>query len=151
MALPESTGMLERPTQPEKANHPGVVGKRVEATDHGRAAGVEAYFGALVYVADVEEDGVGIGAPPLTNLAGAAAEAAEVGVIVVIDCGQDVAVKIGGVKNGDGYGFRLAGPELGGKRGEQSPLPEHPQKPASTERGRVDVHELGLWDQSRRV
>ena len=98
-------------------------------------------FGALVDVADIEEERVGIGPPPLADLRGATGEAAEVGMIVVIDRGQDVAVQIGGVEDGDRDGVGRRRPRSGaGQRGQQRALPERAQKPAPAERGHVNVH-----------
>ena len=49
-------------------------------------------------------------------------------------------MEVGGVENGDGDDIGRVGPKRAGQTREQSPLPEGLQEPASTERGRVDVH-----------
>ena len=137
---------IQAPVELVIADDPGVVGERVEAADHGRAARAQADFGALVNVADVEEERVGIGALPLADLRGATGQSAEVGVVVVIDGGQDVAVEVGGVENGDGDGIGLARPKRSGQCGEQGPLPEQAQEPAPAGRRHVDVHGVRLWE-----
>ena len=74
--------------------------------------------------------------------------------IIVIDRGQDVAVEIGRVENGDGDGIGLVRPKRTGKRGEQGALPEHPQEPAPTKRRHVDIHAFfrlvfGVFDENK--
>jgi len=53
-----------------------------------------------------------------------------------------VAVQISRMENGDGDGIGLVHPKRAGHRGKQGSLPEHPQEPAPTERGHVNIHEV---------
>ena len=122
------------------ADDPGVVVEGVEAADHGGAVRAQAELGALVDVADVEEERVGVLALPLADLRGAAGEAAEVAVAGVVGGGQDVAVEVGGVEDGDGDSVGGLGPERYRQRGEQGPLPEQAQEAAAGGRGHEEVH-----------
>jgi len=130
------------------AYDPCVVVEGVEALDHGGALRAQADFGSLIDVADVEENGVGIGLTPLADLCGATGEAAEVAVIAVVGRWQDVAVQIGGMKNGNRNGAALVGEKLGGNCGEKGALAEGAKKPASAERGCVNIHGMSVRSDS---
>jgi hypothetical protein len=122
------------------AHNPRIVGERIEAANHGRAPRFQAELGALVDVADVDEDGVRVRSPPLPDLGGATGQATKIGMTLIIDRGENVAVQIGRVQNGDGDGIRLLRPKRTRQRGEQGPLPECAQESAPAKRRHMDVH-----------
>jgi hypothetical protein len=71
----------------------------VEEIDHQRTVGSQADIGALVNVADVDQDRISILPAPSTDLSDATREPAEIRVSLVIGGGQNVPVQIGRVKD----------------------------------------------------
>jgi len=59
-----------------------------------------------------------------------------------------MAVEVGGMKQGDGDGMAFIGEELAGEGGEKCTVPEGAKEPASTERGREDVHGMSVGGRS---
>ena len=78
---------------------PRVVFQMIEEIDHERAVGPQADLGALVNVADVDQDRISILATPPPDLSDATREPAEICVSGIIARGQNVAVQIGRVEN----------------------------------------------------
>src|SRR5262245_52475215 len=77
---------------------PGVVAQEIEELDHSSSLISEPKLGALINVSDIEEERIWTFATPGFYLGCAAREATEVGMPVVIDCRQDMAVQVGGVQ-----------------------------------------------------
>ena len=78
---------------------PRVVFQMIEEIDHERAVGPQADLGALVNVADVDQDRISILATPPADLSDATRESAEIRVSLVIGGGQNVPVQIGRVED----------------------------------------------------
>ena len=79
----------------------------IEEIDHQRAVRAQADIGALVNVADVDQDRISILASPSPDLSNAAREPAEIGVSLVIAGGQNVPVQIGRVQDRDANGIGI--------------------------------------------
>jgi hypothetical protein len=89
------------------ANHPGVVFQVIEKFDHQFALISEAYVGALINVADIDQDRVWILPPPSADLRDATSQPTAISSSVVVRCRQNVAVQIRGVQDRDADGIRL--------------------------------------------
>ena len=81
------------------ANHPGVVFKIIEQIDHQRAFVSEADVGALIHVADIDQDRVRIFTAPPPDLRRATRQSAAIRVSVVVEGWQDMTVQIGRVQD----------------------------------------------------
>ena len=90
---------LHAPIEFVIANDPGVVFQIIEEIDHERAVRSQADIGALVDIADVDQDRISILASPSPDLSNAARKPAEIGVALVIGSGQNVSVEVGRVKD----------------------------------------------------
>jgi len=90
---------LHAPIEFVIADDPGVVFQIIEEIDHERAVRSQADIGALVDIADVDQDRISILASPSPDLSNAARKPAEIGVALVIGSGQNVSVEVGRVKD----------------------------------------------------
>ena len=89
------------------AQYPCVVAELSEQIDEEFPLVVVGLGGALVEVADIDEDGIRVLFAPSANLRGAAGEASDIAGAGVGGGGEDVAVEVGGVE--DGNGFKISG------------------------------------------
>ena len=80
---------------------PRVVVQMIEKIDHDGAVGAQADVGALVNVADVDQNRISILPPPSPDLCHAARESTQVGISCVIARRQDVPMQIGCVQDRD--------------------------------------------------
>jgi hypothetical protein len=76
------------------AYDPGVIFEMIEQIDHQRALVSEADVSALVYVADVDQDRVGIFLLPAPDLRRAARQSAAICISIVVKGRQDMTVQI---------------------------------------------------------
>ena len=92
---------FDAPVELVIANDPGIVPEQVEELDHHPALIGERELGALVDVANIDQERVWIFLPPAPDLRDATRHPAEIGAAVVIDCRQDMAMQIGRVQEGN--------------------------------------------------
>jgi hypothetical protein len=71
----------------------------IKKIDHERAVGAQTDIGALINVADVNQDRISILPAPAPNLGDATREPAEISVSLVIARGQNVPMQIGRVQD----------------------------------------------------
>ena len=90
---------LHAPIKLMISHDPGVVFEMIEQIDHQLAFGAQRNVGALINVADVDQNRVAILPPPTPDLGNASRQPAEIRCAVVIHRWQDVSVQIGGVQN----------------------------------------------------
>ena len=107
----------------------------IEELDHERAVGAQTDIGALINVADVDQDRISILPPPAPDLGGATRESAQVRVSCVIGRGQNVPVQIGSVKDRDlnDVAFECGGRARDWRRcAKQTGLPDRFKKRAAS-------------------
>ena len=73
----------------------------IEEIDHERAVGPQADIGALIHVADVDQDRISILSAPSADLSGATRKSAKIRISCIIGCGENVPVQIGRMKDRD--------------------------------------------------
>src|SRR5947208_10951136 len=76
------------------ADNPGVVSEIVEQIDHQLAFAPPSEIGALINIADVDQNCVPILVSPSPNLRDATCQAAEVRISIIVNCRQNVSVQI---------------------------------------------------------
>ena len=76
------------------ADDPRVVFEMIEQIDHQRALVSKAHVGALIYVADIDQDRVGIFTPPAPDLRCATRQSAPTWISVVVGGWQDMPVQV---------------------------------------------------------
>ncbi len=81
---------------------PGVIFEVSEQIDEEAAVVVVTGGGALVEIADIDEEGVRVFLSPAADLGGAAGETSDFGFPAVAQGGKHVAVEVGGVDDGNG-------------------------------------------------
>ncbi len=134
---------FDAPVELVITDDPGVVLQRIEEANHERTLSREARLGALVNVADIDERPVRVFLLPAADLGGTTGQAAEIGAAAVIGSGQDVAVQIGGVKDGDRDRRAGIGKKSARQTGQQCALAESVQEMATRKTRRGDRHEAG--------
>ena len=94
---------LDAPIEFMIPNQPGVVTEEIEELDHHPALIGEGELRALIDVADVDQERVGIFLAPAPDLGDAARHPAKIAAPAIIDCRQNVTVQISRVQNGNGH------------------------------------------------
>ena len=90
---------VDAPVEFMIADDPRVVFQVVKQIDHQFTLAAQPNLGALINVADVNQDGVTILSSPLTDLCDAARQSAQIGISGVIARRQNVPVQIGRVQD----------------------------------------------------
>ena len=85
---------LNSPIEFVIANDPRIVIEMIKQIDHQFPFGPQTDFGALIHVADVDQNRVPILPPPASNLRNATRKPATIGVSVVIGGRQNMAVDV---------------------------------------------------------
>ena len=98
------------------ADNPRVVFQMIEEIDHQRAVCAQTDIGALIDVADVDQERVSILPAPAFDLRSAARDPAEVAVPEIIARRQDMSVEIGRVNDRDLNRFTVRGDGAGESR-----------------------------------
>ena len=108
-ALDRLQKRLDPPIELVVADDPGVVTEQIEKFDHHPALVGKRELGALVDIADIDQERVRILGAPALNLRDAARHPPEIGAALVINRGQNMAVQIGGVEERNPDHVRICG------------------------------------------
>src|SRR6266566_6511948 len=98
---------LDSPIEFVIANDPRVVSEMIKQIDHQLTFAMQADLGALIDVADVDQNRVWILSPPAPDLRDATRHATAIGISIVIGGGQNVSVQIRRMQDGDADRIRL--------------------------------------------
>src|SRR3989442_1407763 len=79
----------------------------IEEIDHQLAFAAQSDIGALIDIANIDQDGVVVLPAPSANLSNTPREAAHVRISVVVYCRKNMTMQIGRMQNGDANRIRI--------------------------------------------